>query len=212
MASTNKTTHYDLPLFVGTDKPTWLGDFNSAMTALDNAIYQAEQAAATAQSQATAANSTATAASSNATTAIQNASQALNLANGYPVSNNITLTAGAAGGATVASFDGKLSVNANKTLAQLNLTLSLTGSTAVGSTIIATVPGYTANNSVRIGLLFLQYTNSSGATATDIYPLQLNQQGQITTTLNYRAFTGTAYANAFGLVDISQANASISAG
>lgn len=212
MASTNKTTHYNLPLFVGTDKPTWLGDFNSAMTALDNAIYQAAQAAATAQSQATAANSTATAASSNATTAIQNASQALTLANGYPVSNNITLTAGAAGGATVSSFNGKLSVNANKSLAQLNLSLSLTGSTALGSTVVANVPGYTANNSVSIGLLILQYTNSSGANATDIYPLVLNQQGQIVTTFNNRAFVGTAYANCFGLVDISQANASISAG
>lgn len=212
MASTNKTTHYDLPLFVGTDKPTWLGDFNSAMTALDNAIYQAEQAAATAQSQATAANSTATAASSNATTAIQNASQALNLVNGYPASNNITLTAGTFGGATVSSFSGNLAVNANKSLAQLFLSAALTGSTASGSTIIATLPGYTANTVVRIGLLFLQYTSSSGATATDIYPLNLNQQGQIITTLNYRAFTGTAYANAFGLVDISQANASITAG
>lgn len=210
MASTNKTTHYDLPLFIGTDKPTWLGDFNSAMTALDNAIYQAAQAAATAQSQATAANSTATAASSNATTAIQNASQALTLANGYPASNNITLTAGAFGGATVSSFAGNLAVNANKSLAQLYLSAALTGSTASGSTIIATVPGYTANASARIGLLFLQYTNSSGSTATDIYPLQLNQQGQITTTLNYRAFTGTAYATCFGLIDISTANASIS--
>ena len=30
-ASTNKTTYYELPQFVGTDKPTWLGDFNEAM-------------------------------------------------------------------------------------------------------------------------------------------------------------------------------------
>lgn len=212
MASTNKTTHYNLPLFVGTDKPTWLGDFNSAMTALDNAIYQADQAAATAQSQATAANSTATAASSNATTAIQNASQALSLANGYPVSNDIRLTAGAFGGATVSSFNGSLSVNANKSLAQLFLSAALTGETASGSTIIATVPGYTAKTSVRIGLLFLQYTTSSGGTATDIYTLNLNQQGQITTNLNYRQFTGTAYATCLGLVDISQAGASVSAG
>lgn len=212
MASTNKTTHYDLPLFVGTDKPTWLGDFNSAMTALDNAIYQAEQAAATAQSQAIAANSTATAASSNATTAIQNASQALNLANGYPVSNEIKLTAGAFGGATVSSFNGTLSVNANKSLAQLFVSAALTDSTNLGGTIIATVPGYTANTSVRIGLLFLQYTTSSGGTATDIYTLHLNQQGQINTTLNRRSFTGTAYVTCYGLVDISAANASISVG
>lgn len=210
MASTNKTTHYNLPLFVGTDKPTWLGDFNSAMQALDAAIYEAEQAATTAQSQATAANSTATAASSNATTAIQNASQALNLANGYPVSDNKTLMAGRFGGATVSSFTGNLAVNANKSLAQLYLSAALTGSTATGSTVIATVPGYTADTNVRIGLLFFQYTTSSGGSATDIYTLILNQRGEITTTLNYRTFAGTAYANCYALVDISAANASFS--
>jgi hypothetical protein len=34
-ASTNKTANYELPQFVGTDKPTWLGDINGAMTAID---------------------------------------------------------------------------------------------------------------------------------------------------------------------------------
>lgn len=37
-ASTNKTTNYELPQFVGTDKPTWLGDFNSAMLAIDTGM------------------------------------------------------------------------------------------------------------------------------------------------------------------------------
>lgn len=32
---TNETDNYDLPQFVGTDKPTWLGDFNEAMSAID---------------------------------------------------------------------------------------------------------------------------------------------------------------------------------
>lgn len=35
---TNETTNYDLPQFIGTDKPTWLGDINSAMSAIDTAI------------------------------------------------------------------------------------------------------------------------------------------------------------------------------
>lgn len=37
-ASTNKTTNYELPQFVGSDKPTWLGDFNSAMLAIDTGM------------------------------------------------------------------------------------------------------------------------------------------------------------------------------
>lgn len=35
MASTNKTENYDLSQFVGTDHPTWLGDYNSDMAKID---------------------------------------------------------------------------------------------------------------------------------------------------------------------------------
>lgn len=35
---TNETENYDLPQFIGTDKPTWLGDFNGAMASIDTAI------------------------------------------------------------------------------------------------------------------------------------------------------------------------------
>lgn len=39
-SSTNKTTNYDLPQFVGTDKPTWLGDFNEAMSSIDAGMHE----------------------------------------------------------------------------------------------------------------------------------------------------------------------------
>lgn len=38
-ASTNKTANYDLPQFIGTDKPTWLGDFNQAMFDIDAGMH-----------------------------------------------------------------------------------------------------------------------------------------------------------------------------
>lgn len=41
MSSTNKTSHYNLPQFIGSDIPTWLGDFNSAMSAIDSGINAA---------------------------------------------------------------------------------------------------------------------------------------------------------------------------
>ena len=41
MSSTNKTEHYNLPQFIGSDIPTWLGDFNSAMTDIDTGINAA---------------------------------------------------------------------------------------------------------------------------------------------------------------------------
>lgn len=37
---TNETDNYDLPQFVGSDKPTWLGDFNEAMSAIDAGIAE----------------------------------------------------------------------------------------------------------------------------------------------------------------------------
>lgn len=35
MGATNRTQNYNLPQFVGSDKPTWLGDFNGAMGSID---------------------------------------------------------------------------------------------------------------------------------------------------------------------------------
>lgn len=48
MSSTNKTTYYDLSQYIGTDKPTYLGDYNSDMTKIDTAIHSAEDKATTA--------------------------------------------------------------------------------------------------------------------------------------------------------------------
>ena len=38
MSSTNFTPNYNLPQFIGTDKPAWLTDWNSAMLTIDSAI------------------------------------------------------------------------------------------------------------------------------------------------------------------------------
>lgn len=54
MSATNKTTYLDLPQFIGTDVPSWLGDFNGAMEKIDtgynNVDIKAGQAASTANS------------------------------------------------------------------------------------------------------------------------------------------------------------------
>lgn len=62
MAATNETTNYKLPLFVGTDKPSWLGDWNAAMTAIDTAIGTAAGDATNAGTVATSAKTAAEAA------------------------------------------------------------------------------------------------------------------------------------------------------
>lgn len=54
MSATNKTTYLDLPQFIGTDVPSWLGDFNGAMEKIDtgynNVDIKAGQATSTANS------------------------------------------------------------------------------------------------------------------------------------------------------------------
>ena len=87
MASTNKTTNYDLSQFIGSDKPTFLGDYNSDMLKIDaqmktnadnvataisginTATVTANSANQTAQTANTTANSASTTASEASTTA-----------------------------------------------------------------------------------------------------------------------------------------------
>lgn len=49
MASTNKTTHYDLSQYVSSDKPTYLVDYNQDMQKIDAGIYTADGKGAIAQ-------------------------------------------------------------------------------------------------------------------------------------------------------------------
>lgn len=52
MSSANKTTYYDLSQYIGTDKPTYLGDYNSDMSKIDAGIHGAEDKATTASQKA----------------------------------------------------------------------------------------------------------------------------------------------------------------
>ena len=47
MASTNSTTHYELSQYIGTDKPTYLVDYNQDMGKIDAGIYEAKSEADT---------------------------------------------------------------------------------------------------------------------------------------------------------------------
>lgn len=67
MSSTNKTTNYELSQYIGTDKPTYLGDYNGDMLKIDTQMKTNETAAATADGKAVTAGN-------NAATALENAS------------------------------------------------------------------------------------------------------------------------------------------
>lgn len=76
MASTNKTTHYELSQYVGTDKPTYLTDYNGDMLAIDTGIYNAQTKADSAYSAAGVADGKAGDAQTTANTAVTSASTA----------------------------------------------------------------------------------------------------------------------------------------
>lgn len=54
MASTNKTTNYELSQFIGSDKPAWLTDYNSDMGKIDAGIAAAQSTATGADGKGTA--------------------------------------------------------------------------------------------------------------------------------------------------------------
>lgn len=97
MSSTNKTTYYELSQYVGSDKPTYLGDYNSDMLKIDTAIHTASDNANTALTTANAANSAATSASTTASTALSTAQTASTTATQAQTTAETALTnAGAA--------------------------------------------------------------------------------------------------------------------
>lgn len=52
MSSTNKTNYYKLSQYIDTDKPTYLGDYNSDMSKIDDGIHSADDKATTASQNA----------------------------------------------------------------------------------------------------------------------------------------------------------------
>ena len=77
MSATNQTPNYDLPQYIGTDVPSYLGDFNKAMLDIDTAIKGVDNKATSAESTAETAQATATQAKNAATQAQNDATKAL---------------------------------------------------------------------------------------------------------------------------------------
>ena len=81
MASTNKTINYELSQYIGTDKPSYLGDYNSDMLKIDGAIKNNADNITLVDTKATGADTKATGADAKATQALTNSAQASTTAN-----------------------------------------------------------------------------------------------------------------------------------
>lgn len=118
---TGETDNYDLPQFVGTDKPTWLGDFNSAMSAIDAGMAENASDITSLGTRVTSAESTATQAStdvaslqSTVSTLSTNVTSVTSTANNAQSTATSALSTANSAQSTANSADGKADANATK--------------------------------------------------------------------------------------------------
>ena len=112
MSFTNKTPNYNLPQWLGTDKPSWLVDVNGAFSAIDTAIKNAADSGSGADATAKAALETAQTAQNTANDALTQADEA------NTKSDNANTTAGNAQTAA-----GTALTNSNSALNKANSAL-----------------------------------------------------------------------------------------
>lgn len=97
MSFTNKTPNYNLPQWLGTDKPSYLVDFNNAFSGIDTGMKNNKDTADNASATASTALTSAQSAQETATTASGLASQAVEAANNATtIANNANTQAGTA--------------------------------------------------------------------------------------------------------------------
>lgn len=182
MASTNKTPNYALPQFIAQDKPTWLGDVNGAMAAIDTGMAankttadaastsaaQAVAQVAGAVEDATDAKASASAALTSATNALAQAQQATNAATSATnTANQANTTANTAAGnaAQALATANAASTLANQTAADLTeFEHSFTSSLVATPVDGATAFGVEASPAIFSFGIRLPNTLSSGTT------------------------------------------------
>ena len=152
MASTNKTTNYNLSQYINSDKPTYLGDYNSDMLKIDtqmknnndiavsaNGVAQTAQTTANkAQSTADTANATANQANTTAGNAQTSANQALDLINNFNLTdftniafNDITTNNGSVNNTSHIT----IATNNDKTIGKIYGTVSINTTNHQGNNI-----------------------------------------------------------------------------
>ena len=140
MGYTNKTSHYELPQYVANDKPSWLGDFNSAMLKIDTVMADNDATAEAANSAATGAQTQVAALSAQLSTIQGQVNTAVDTA---------TTADGKATTAQSVATQASTTAGEAKTLAETakqsaDLALPIGGGTMTGELILSGAP--TQNN------------------------------------------------------------------
>lgn len=182
MSSTNKTTNYDLSQYIGSDKPTYLSDYNGDMYKIDaqmkvNAdnVATAISSASTATSTANTAVSTANSASADASSALSTANSASTTAGNAQSTANSALSTATTAQTTANSANSKADAIASK----LNLTsfetIEYTSMTKTGGGTLTGGTVYTAvNGDGSIGKVYGQVdVKTNGSSGNVTIPTQL---------------------------------------
>lgn len=167
MSATNHTTNYNLPQFVGTDKPTWLTDVNGAFSAIDAQMKLNADSASGASSTATTASTNLGNITNLNTTDKTSAVNAIN-----EVNTNLGTVSGVA---TQAGTDASQAKNEITSLASyLNLNtfeaIATEDMTISGGFIFANTLNHATNSDGSVGKIYgcvyLTCNNANGFTLT----------------------------------------------
>lgn len=166
MSSTNKTTNYDLSQYIGSDKPTYLSDYNGDMFKIDAQMKVNADNVATAISSASTATSTANNAVSTANSASSDASTALSTANSASTTaSNAQSTANSA--LSTATSAQTTANTANSKADTITSRLNLSSITTYGTSDVSVTAGTLSSCSLTVatnadGSLFKFYGEISG--------------------------------------------------
>lgn len=183
MSSTNKTTNYELSQFIGSDKPTFLGDYNGDMLKIDTQM----KANATAIQTASAGIETAT---TNASTALTKANEAISDAETAQTTGTNALTKATANETNLNNFIAYLNLVNFDTISSSSINRA-SGSATIDSSSSLTV----ASNSTRDVAKIYGRIVISNITANGELQFQTNLRPAENININgvcIRAFDGSA--------------------
>lgn len=163
MSATNHTTNYNLPQFIGTDKPTWLNDVNGAFSTIDTQMKSNADSATSASSSATTANNAI------GTLGNLNTEEKTNLVGAInEVNTNLGTVSGVASGASSSASQANTAITALQAYLTLNRFKSLTATS--NCTIIQQNLNSATNSAGSVGKIYgaitINVTNASGLSLT----------------------------------------------
>lgn len=194
MSHTNTTANYNLPQFVGTDKPSWLTDVNGAMTGIDTQMKSNADAITTTAGDLSTLAGRVTTAEANIST---NAASITTVAN---VANNAGTTA----------TNAKTEADGLSAFLDINTFTDLTA-TASRGTIVSQNFKSARNTDGSLGKIYgtLRITNTAGTTPITVTLTDCGLRPSETITVNSGALRAVYTAND-GLNDFTSTDVTIS--